>query len=229
MVRVPNAASRLELCLLGTAVGDALGLPCEGLSRRRIERKLGSKPISYRFLFGRGMVSDDTEHAALVAQALLISNDDPERFQAALAWGLRAWLLGLPAGIGLATLRACGRLWIGVSPRKSGVWSAGNGPAMRAAIIGVYFAEDLERLIEFCDRSSEITHRDRRAIEGARVVAIAAKCGTQSADSFFDEARKSVEEKSWIEMIDQMERSFLSHASLEEFSSSLGIQDRVSG
>ncbi len=47
--------------LLGTAIGDSIGLPYEGLSRRRAKRLLGP-PDRHRFLFGRGMVSDDTEH-----------------------------------------------------------------------------------------------------------------------------------------------------------------------
>ena len=48
-------------CLIGTAVGDAFGLPCEGLSRRRAQ-SLFPDMSGYRFLFGRGMVSDDTQH-----------------------------------------------------------------------------------------------------------------------------------------------------------------------
>src|SRR5690349_6922843 len=105
--------AQFEGCLLGTAVGDSLGLPWEGMSRQRIARKLGDGPISHRFLFGRGMVSDDTEHAILVGQALLSSGDNPAVFQRALAWGLRRWFLGLPAGVGFATLRSCLRLWVG--------------------------------------------------------------------------------------------------------------------
>lgn len=46
--------------LLGTAVGDAIGLPYEGLSRRRALKLLG-KPTKHRLFFGKGMVSDDTE------------------------------------------------------------------------------------------------------------------------------------------------------------------------
>ena len=55
--------------LLGCAVGDAIGLPYEGLSKRRGIRLLGA-PDRHRFLFGRGMVSDDTEHTCMVAMAL---------------------------------------------------------------------------------------------------------------------------------------------------------------
>src|SRR5579863_7691961 len=97
--------------LLGTAVGDALGLPREGLSRRRARRLFGDPPLRHRFVLGRGMTSDDTEHACLVGQALLCAPDDPERFARSLAWRLRFWLLGLPAGIGSATLRATLKLW----------------------------------------------------------------------------------------------------------------------
>ncbi len=86
------------------------------------------------------MVSDDTDHTVFVAQSLLAHPDSPERFAGRLAWCLRLWLLTLPAGVGFATLRSILRLWIGMSPSRSGVYSAGNGPAMRAAPIGAFFA-----------------------------------------------------------------------------------------
>lgn len=56
--------------LLGAAVGDALGLPYEGLSPRRAARLLGP-PDRHRLLGGRGMVSDDAEHACMTAFARL--------------------------------------------------------------------------------------------------------------------------------------------------------------
>jgi ADP-ribosylglycohydrolase len=50
-------------CMLGTAVGDAIGLPSERLSPRR-QRRMFSHIDSHRLFFGRGMTSDDTEHTA---------------------------------------------------------------------------------------------------------------------------------------------------------------------
>ena len=100
-----DVQDRFAGLLLGTAVGDALGLPAEGISRGRIQRMWGGQ-WRHRFIFGRGMVSDDTEHTLFVAQALLAYPDDATKFQRCLAWKLRLWLLGLPAGIGLATLKA---------------------------------------------------------------------------------------------------------------------------
>jgi ADP-ribosyl-[dinitrogen reductase] hydrolase len=161
-------------CLTGTAVGDALGLPTEGLSPRRA-RRLFPDVDRYHFLFGRGMFSDDTEHACMTAQALLASGGDPARFARSLAWRLRWWLLGVPLGTGKATLRACAKLWLGFSPARSGVWSAGNGPCMRAAILGAALGDRQELLREFVRRSTRMTHTDPKAEWAALAVARAAQ------------------------------------------------------
>jgi ADP-ribosylglycohydrolase len=71
--------------ILGTAVGDALGLPREGLSRRRARRLFGGPPLWHTFLLGRGMVSDDTEHTCLVGQALLRAPQAVDAFARSLA------------------------------------------------------------------------------------------------------------------------------------------------
>lgn len=160
-------------CLSGTAVGDALGLPCENLSPRRA-RRLFPDVDRYHFLFGRGMFSDDTEHACMTAQALLASGGDGLRFARSLAWRLRWWLLGCPPAIGLATLKACAKLWLGVSPNRSGVHSAGNGPCMRAPILGVALGDRPDLLREFVRRSTRMTHTDPRAEQAALMVAWAA-------------------------------------------------------
>jgi ADP-ribosylglycohydrolase len=160
-------------CLLGTAVGDALGLPAEGISRRR-QRRLFPRLDRHHFLFGYGMVSDDTEHACLTAQALIRSGGEPELFLPDLARRMRWWIAGLPAGIGLATARACLRLWLGYSPHHSGVFSAGNGPAMRAAILGVCSGDDHDRLRALVAASTRLTHTDPKAEAGALVTALAA-------------------------------------------------------
>ncbi len=166
--------SSLQGCLLGSAVGDALGLACEGLSPQR-QKRLFPNLSHYHFLPGkRGMVSDDTEHLCLVAQALLRSGGEPRAFQLALAWQLRFWLLGLPAGIGLATLKGILKLWLGVSPEHSGVFSAGNGPAMRASLLGVLYASQPEKFKALNRISTRLTHSDPKAEWGALAIALAA-------------------------------------------------------
>lgn len=158
------------------AIGDALGLPCEGLSPRRAAR-LFPNLDRYQLLPGRGMCSDDTEHACMTAQALLSAPADPERFRQVLGWQLRFWLLGLPAGVGLATLRGIIKLWLGIRP--SGVMSAGNGPAMRALILGVALGHDYDKLNRYVRASTELTHRDDRAVAGALALALAAHLSSQ--------------------------------------------------
>ena len=71
-------------CLLGTAVGDSLGLPYEGISPRRASR-LFPDIGRHHLLFEKGMVSDDTEHACLVAQSLVRSKGELEEFERQLA------------------------------------------------------------------------------------------------------------------------------------------------
>ena len=62
-----NLKQALVGTILGTAVGDAIGLPREGLSPARARRLFGDPPLRHRFLLGRGMISDDTEHTCMVA------------------------------------------------------------------------------------------------------------------------------------------------------------------
>lgn len=164
-------------CLLGTAVGDALGLPYEGLSPRRAARMLGP-PSRHRLLFGRGMVSDDTEQSVQVLQSLLTSGGDRQQFQRAFAARLRWWLASLPVGTGLATARAILKLWVGIRPPGSGVFSAGNGPAMRSAILGVMLPEP--QMVDLVTANATVTHSDPKATWGALAVALAAR---MSADS----------------------------------------------
>ncbi len=68
------------------------------------------------------------------------------------------------------------KLWIGFAPARSGVRSAGNGPAMRAALLGVLFGDEPGRLAAFMRASVAVTHRDDRAHDGALAVACATAC-----------------------------------------------------
>lgn len=133
-------------------------------------------PLRHRFLFGCGMISDDTDHSIFVGQSLARNPTDPERFARSLAWRLRFWLLCLPAGIGMATLKSILRLWCGVPCSRSGVFSAGNGAAMRSAIIGVVHSHDFDLRRRFTHASSALTHSDPKAQFGALAIADLAAC-----------------------------------------------------
>lgn len=219
---------------MGTAVGDALGLPAEGFKPETIE-KLGWTKWRHRFFFGKGMVSDDTDHTFFVAQALLAHPDDPAGFKRALAWKLRWWLLGIPAGIGFATLRAILKLWLFVPLSKSGVYSAGNGPAMRSAVIGARFYDNKNRIREFVTASTELTHTDPKALTGALAVSYAAAFAvthsTNQMPDFFEllYSLGRAEDEEWQTIIAVMESSLKDNLTVNEFVHKMRLDDGVTG
>lgn len=167
-------ARALRGVLWGTALGDALGLPFEGLSAAEVQRR--GVPSDRFTLWGkRGIVSDDTEQTVLVLESLVRSGGCLDLSVRFFRRALLAWFLRLPFGIGLATLRACLRILFGL--RQSGVRSAGNGAAMRAAVIGVFYADDDGRRRAHAGALARVTHLDPRAVDGALFTAeLAARC-----------------------------------------------------
>jgi ADP-ribosyl-[dinitrogen reductase] hydrolase len=220
--------------ILGTAVGDAMGLPYEGLSRDR-QKLLYPEITGQRLIFNCGMMSDDTEHTCLVAQALILSTGNVTTFQRELAGRLQFWLLGLPAGIGFATLRSIVKLWLGFSPDRSGVFSAGNGSAMRSPLLGVCFGHQPERLRELVSVSTRITHSDPKAEYGAMAVAIAAYLASQNIevapDDFYQQLEQALGNEA-AEFLGLMQAAIASAKAGEsscEFADTIGRPGGVSG
>lgn len=217
--------------LLGTAVGDALGLPAEGLSPEQIQKRWKGE-WQMRLAFGRGMVSDDTDHAFFVAQSLSTWPTDVVEFRRRLAACLRWWFLGLPVGVGLATARACLKLWLGVSPERSGVFSAGNGPAMRSAVLGAFFAHDLQRRREFVAASTQLTHTDPRAEIAALAVAEAAAwvVGGQGARSgFLQRLQACGTGDEWSQICRRLDDVLRANEPAKDFARTLGLENGVTG
>lgn len=226
--------SIIHAVLLGTAVGDSLGLPAENLSPWRIEKRWPG-PWTQRFVFGRGMVSDDTEHTVFVAQCLAEDLDAPS-FQRKLAWKLRWWLLCIPAGIGFATLRAILKLWMGFPPSHSGVFSAGNRPAMRSALIGAYFAGDVIQIRDYVRASTHLTHTDPKA----EIAALAIALTVSWSDNGFrpEEHLHEIQElwisagpddADWIELLQRIRQAYDGHLTVVEFAQGLGLKEGVTG
>ncbi|HOY67209.1 MAG TPA: ADP-ribosylglycohydrolase family protein [Candidatus Ozemobacteraceae bacterium] len=224
--------------LLGTALGDSLGLPLENLSAERAKR-LFPPPLRHRFLFGGGMVSDDTEHAVLTALALARSGRNIEAFTGNLGWSLRFWVLCIPAGIGWATLRSLVKLWLGWSPANSGVFSAGNGPAMRSPVIGAAFPDPSEAAIrrDFVRAATRITHSDPRAEQGAQIAALAASSAAQAGrpedgpKQFFDLVPEALPDLSpeWKKLLDAARISADAGTTTAGFAAAQGWNRGVSG
>lgn len=219
--------------LLGTAVGDALGLPAENLSPESIQRRWKGE-WRMRLVFGCGMISDDTEHTLMVAQALLSHPRDAAAFQKSLGWKLRWWFASLPGGVELATARACLKLWIGFPARKAAVASGGSGPAMRSAIIGAYFADDPERRRAFVLASSRLTHHswqaETAALAVAECVALAVLTGQPpEVDQVLRCLRRLSDYGEWQELLRRVESSIGENQSIAEFVRTLGMNRGVTG
>lgn len=199
--------------LLGAMTGDCLGLPFEMLSPAK-KIKIYGPQISHKFLSipfqGQfGLCSDDTEHAWLTALALYNTKEAAlQNFGDELAANLKRWLFTFPIGIGRATLLSGLKLIIGKKYSQSGIHSAGNGAAIRALVIGAFYADDLETMLEAIqpqpgqsvgnspqlrrsntpvgamleavNASTMITHTDKKAYEGSAAIALAAATAMKS-------------------------------------------------
>lgn len=228
-----DAQTRFEAVLLGTAVGDALGLPAENMSPARIRRRWKGE-WRMRLFLGRGMISDDTEHTLLVAQALLEEHKDPAAFQRLLARRLRWWFVALPGGVGFATAKACIRLWLGFSPSRAAVRSAGSGPAMRSGIIGAFFANDPEKRRAFVLASSRLTHTswqaETAALAVAEVVAAAIfKPHPCLAQHVLPVLRNLSLESEWARYLDEVCAALDENLSVNEFARRSGLVRGVTG
>jgi ADP-ribosylglycohydrolase len=238
---VPPPERAVVGCILGTAVGDAFGLACEGLTRRR-QARLFPDLSGYRLLpFGKGLCSDDTEHTCMLAQSLIKTPQQPDvetqarAFASDFGWRLRFWLLGLPAGIGLATLRAILKLWIGFPARRSGVFSAGNGAAMRVALLGVCYGTDVPRLRALVRAATRITHTDPKAGHGALAIALAAHFAATGRDvAPQDYARRlrellGADAEELLALVDGAARSVDQRESAADYAARNGCATGVSG
>ncbi|MES2736534.1 MAG: ADP-ribosylglycohydrolase family protein [Verrucomicrobiota bacterium] len=217
-------------CLLGTAIGDALGLPTEGMSRKRAMR-FHQPLLGHRLFFGRGMFSDDTEHTLMAATALMRHPHDPAAFQRSLGGSLRWWLLALPAGVGLSTAKAILRLWLGFPASRAGVRSAGNGAAMRSAILGAVFSDDSEKRRAFTLAACRLTHTDPRAEESALLVAEAAAAATngEQTPQILEHLHSFITSLEMEDRFAKLVSALESQNTVAEYASAIGCERGVSG
>lgn len=210
--------------IMGTALGDSIGLPYEVLSRKKIAKKQPTFETQNLF-FGKGMFSDDTEQTLCVAQSLVESYDDGKLFKKLMKKRLQLWFLALPAGIGFATMRAISKSFF---TKNSGVFSAGNAPTMRSALLGLLFGEDNEKLKTFVKINTEITHTDPKAYYGALAVAKAAYLASlHREDEFFTEMKSLVQDEEFRELLERVQSTL--DLSTLDFAKELDLEKGVGG
>jgi ADP-ribosyl-[dinitrogen reductase] hydrolase len=170
----PLVRSRFHGCLLGGAVGDAVGAPVESLDIEQIVRTFGEQGIrDYAPAYGKiGAITDDTQMSLFTAEGMLCARmssvmhgQDPDFFRAASNSYAR-WLMTQENSRGtfkkattswllqqrkLFSRRAPGTTCLSALQGKQGKIaraandSKGCGGVMRVAPVGMYFAHSVTR------------------------------------------------------------------------------------
>jgi len=172
-------------CLMGLAVGDALGVPREGAPVPPVLQAEELQPVLEMTAvpgFPPGTWSDDTAQALCIAESLVERNGfDP----ADVAARFVEWFKAGGLGIGRTTLvaleaMAAGADWADASRSAHetlGGRTAGNAAVMRCAPVAVYFADDDEEITAASADSARVTHWDPLAGECAAAVnLVIARC-----------------------------------------------------
>lgn len=158
-------------CLLGLAVGDALGAPLEFLARDEIAARYGTLQdmIGGGWLETRpGEFTDDTQMAIAIARSIVRRKEvDP----ADIATLFVEWFDSRPKDIGNTTIRSLRYLAEGIAWSEAGSRTLddlggsapSNGSLMRSAPIALACRRDGEELIRSSIDVSRITHADPRA------------------------------------------------------------------
>lgn len=167
VVDTKEVVDRFTGCVLGLAIGDAMGAPYEGgILERALWRFIG------RTRDGRRRWTDDTQMSidimeSIIALGRIDSDDLSARFARSYHWS---------RGYGPATAKVLKRIRRGVHWSRASYsvfrdGSFGNGAAMRAPIIGLFDALTPERIKQSAAASAIVTHAHELAMQGAQLIA----------------------------------------------------------
>lgn len=175
--RVTPTEDQFRGALVGLALGDALGAPHEGgVLERLVWRVMGTARGLRRF-------TDDTQMSLDLAASLIerggVDQDDlAMRFASGYQWD-RGY--GPGAASVLKSIRR-GASWREASRSVYPEGSLGNGGAMRAPVVGLFFHDRPERVDDAARLTAEITHAHPLGITGAQLVARATVMALARAD-----------------------------------------------
>jgi poly(ADP-ribose) glycohydrolase ARH3 len=174
-VPVNSVIDRARGALLGTFVGDALGMPFEGAPPAAIPKRL----TMLEARLGRGTYTDDTEMAIALSESLLEHGGiEPGALGRAFADAHNP-----RRGYGAGTTEVLRLVRSGLSPQDAacsafgGEGSQGNGAAMRVAPLAVLYADDTAALAEAARESARVTHAHPLGVDAAVVQAAAIAAG----------------------------------------------------
>lgn len=176
--------------LTGLAIGDALGMPTQTLPREAVLAGGGvtgfraaapDHPLAHGLPAGH--VTDDTEQALLLADALIAGRGriDPRALAEDLdRWEQDAAARGSADLLGPSTRAAIQAVRDGVAPELAGANGTTNGAAMRIAPVGVATpVADLGALVDLVEEACLVSHATSVAIAGAAAVAAVVSAGVE--------------------------------------------------
>jgi ADP-ribosylglycohydrolase len=200
----------------GLALGDALGMPTQSLSRAQIKQRFGAittlmaadadQPIAPNM--PAGSITDDTEQAILVGEQLIAGQG--QIAPAALAQSLIDWEAVMQAKgsqdlLGPSTKRAIEMILAGHSPEEAGRFGTTNGAAMRITPVGITAdIADPARFIAAVVQACQVTHNTNLGISSAAAVAAVVSAGInglnlgQALDMGIQAAQAGAEHGYWI-------------------------------
>ncbi|HLP85144.1 MAG TPA: ADP-ribosylglycohydrolase family protein [Phycisphaerales bacterium] len=174
-----SAKHRFQGCLLGLALGDAVNAPFEGgVLERLLWRLIG------RTKAGEMRWTDDTQMSIDVLESLVVRGSvDPDDLAARFAGSYR-WTRGYGPGTAKVLARISrGEHWERANTAGHRDGSFGNGAAMRAPMIGLFYAERTAEIDDAARRSAIVTHSHSLGIDGAVLIARATAAAFRAESS----------------------------------------------
>ena len=163
MIAAPSRKDRVVGCLVGLAVGDALGTTLE-FKRPGTFSPLTDMIGGGPFRLEAGQWTDDTSMALCLAESLLEKGgfDPRDQMQRYIKWWRdghhsctgRCFDIGISTRGALASFEASGNPFSGSSDPNG----AGNGCLMRLAPVPMFFLSEPERALHYCVESARTTH-----------------------------------------------------------------------
>lgn len=202
--------------LFGGALGDALGMPTQLLSAAQIHAAYGfvdrfveparDHPVSRGL--AAGTITDDTEQALLLGEALLASQNGFDHrgwVNALLSWEADVKVRGSYDLLGPSTKRAIDAINNGTAPEEAGKTGDTNGAAMRIAPVGIMVPpQPVESLVAKVAETCRATHNTTLAIASASAVAAAISTGISggnwqdASSAAIEAARMGASQGHWI-------------------------------
>jgi ADP-ribosyl-[dinitrogen reductase] hydrolase len=176
--QVVSEADRFAGCLMGLAVGDALGTTVEFIPRGSfapVTDMVGGGP----FNLPAGAWTDDTSMALCLGESLLACSkfggfDAADQMRRYVRWWTDGhWgSTGICVDIGTTVREALVKFRETGNPHSGPVHdrSAGNGSIMRLAPVAMYYYPDYEAVVERCGVSSWTTHGATACVEACRLL-----------------------------------------------------------